>query len=419
MIYITFLSAILLSGVSAYYSIIGLTTIFMGAFWPIVLMGIALEFAKLVAASWLYQNWGRASVLLRIYLTSAVLILVLITSMGIFGFLAKSHIDATMDNKTNATELETLNAEEKIITTRLNYLLARAQALSRSDDKEIASNRIEREIKDTQKQLSKLNQVKSSLLKNENELIAHIGPVFYLAELFYNDPQNSVDKSVRLVIVAIMFVFDPLAVLLFIAGNMLATDKRRRTHPEEFIIPPPPPPKPKPVKIVETPKAPIDPPIDPPIASPTVTPTDPQINRPVSTPVASKPAESPVSKETISADRIAPPAVKAPASTTVTVPPLPVNSKPVTKPVISEAALAKMSYQMSTKLMTENDVVAAFKLFYDRAPTAQEDLNIYKGKSSKEILAIFYTAPEFLARPGVATLVLGAAKKMQDLKNKS
>jgi hypothetical protein len=89
------------------------------------------------------------------------------------------------------------------------------------------------------------------------------------------------------------------------------------------------------------------------------------------------------------------------------------------KPVISEAALAEMSLQMSTKLMTENDVLAAFKLFYDRAPTAQEDLSKYKGMSSKEILAIFYTAPEFLARPGVATLILGAAKKMQDLKNKS
>ena len=406
MMYVTFLSAILLSGVSAYYSIIGLTTIFMGAFWPIVLMGIALEFAKLVAASWLYQNWSRASVLLRIYLTSAVIILVLITSMGIFGFLAKSHIDSTMDNKTNATELETLNAEEKIITTRLNYLLARAQALSRSDDKEIASNRIEREIKDTQKQLSKLNQVKSSLLKNENELIAHIGPVFYLAELFYNDPQNSVDKSVRLVIVAIMFVFDPLAVLLFIAGNMLATEKRRRTHPEEFIIPPPPPPKPKPVKIVETPEASITPAIDP------------QINQPASasTQAESRPAEKPVSSKDISADSIATPVKSSTAAPAAS---LSNNPKPATKAVISEAALAEMSLQMSTKLMTENDILAALKLFYDRAPTAQEDLSIYKGMSSQQILAIFYTAPEFLARPGVATLVLGAAKKMQALQNKS
>jgi hypothetical protein len=255
--------------------------------------------------------------------------------------------------------------------------------------------------------------VKSSLLKNENELIAHIGPVFYLAELFYNDPQNSVDKSVRLVIIAIMFVFDPLAVLLFIAGNMLATEKRRRTHPEEFIDPPPPPPKPKPVKIVETPDASITPPIDQ------------QINQPVSaaTSAESKPAESPASKVEIASASIATPvkaSVTAPATPPATNPTtLSTDPKSFAKPVISEAALAEMSYQMSTKLMTENDILAAFKLFYDRAPTVQEDLSIYKGLSSQQILAIFYTAPEFLARPGVATLVLGAAKKMQDLKNKS
>ena len=387
MMYVTFLSAILLSSVSAYYSIVGLTTIFMGAFWPIVLMGVALEFAKLVAASWLYQNWGRASILLRIYLTTAVLILVMITSMGIFGFLAKSHIDSTMDNKTNATELETLNAEEQIITTRLNYLLSRAQTLSRSENSEIASNRIEREIKDTQKHLSKLNQVKSSLLKNENELVAHIGPIFYLAQLFYNDPQNSVDKSVRLVIIAIMFVFDPLAVLLFIAGNMLATDKRRREHPEEFVNPPPAPPKAKPINTV----------IEP------------------STPMQSE--KTPVKDAEINVD--ASRQNKATPVTTTAPPSSKAVSAQNTKPVITEEALAEMSLQMSMKVMTDNDILAAFKLFYDRAPTEQEDLSVYKGMGSKQILEIFYTAPEFLARPGVATLVLGAAKKMQDLQNKS
>lgn len=397
MMYVTFLSAILLSSVSAYYSIVGLTTIFMGAFWPIVLMGVALEFAKLVAASWLYQNWGRASVLLRIYLTSAVLILVMITSMGIFGFLAKSHIDSTMDNKTNATELETLNAEEQIITSRLNYLLSRAQTLSRSENSEIASNRVEREIKDTQKQLSKLNQVKSSLLKNENELVAHIGPIFYLAQLFYNDPQNSVDKSVRLVIIAIMFVFDPLAVLLFIAGNMLATDKRRREHPEEFIDPPPAPPKAKPISTV--------------IES--------------STPMQSEKApvkDSAINADTSKQNKPAPATtapVEAAPETTIAPPSSKAVSAQNTKPVITEEVLAEMSLQMSMKVMTDNDILAAFKLFYDRTPTEQEDLSVYKGMSSKQILEIFYTAPEFLARPGVATLVLGAAKKMQDLQNKS
>ena len=369
MMYVTFFSAFLLSSISAYYSIIGLTTIFMGAFWPIVMMGIALELAKLVTASWLYQNWRRASWMLRSYLITAVVILVMITSMGIFGFLAKSHIDSTMDNKTNATELETLNAEEQIINTRLQYLLSRAQTLSRSENSEIASNRIEREIKETQKQLSKLNQVKSALLKNENELVAHIGPLFYMAQLFYEDPKGSVDKSVRLVIVAIMFVFDPLAVLLVIAGNMLAVDKRKREHPEEFIDPPPPPPKAQPIKTVG---APVPPPQAANVAS---TSTNSQPNKTAPTP--SKPAE------------------------------------------LTPAQLAAMKQQMASKLMTDKDVIAAFKLFYDRTPSSPEEIAKYKDMSSKQMLEIFYTSPEFLSRTGVATLILGAAKKMQDLKNKS
>jgi hypothetical protein len=408
MMYVTFFSAFLLSSISAYYSIIGLTTIFMGAFWPVVMMGIALELAKLVTASWLYQNWRKASLMLRTYLITAVVMLVMITSMGIFGFLAKSHIDSTMDNKTNATELETLNAEEQIIKTRLQYLLSRAQTLSRSENSELASNRIEREIKETQKQLSKLNQVKSALLKNENELVAHIGPLFYMAELFYEDPKGSVDKSVRLVIVAIMFVFDPLAVLLVIAGNMLAVEKRRREHPEEFIDPPPLPPRK--VELIKTVAAPT-PPIQ--VASAASTSTnsskDSQPNKPVTPSTPAKPAIP------AAAAPAATPTPTAPATATPTSTP-PAPNKPLE---MTTAQLAEMRQQLASKLMTDKDVIAAFKLFYDRAPNSPEEIAKYKNMSSKQILEIFYSSPEFLSRAGVATLVLGAAKKMQDLKSKS
>ena len=145
------------------------------------------------------------------------------------------------------------------------------------------------------------------------------------------------------------------------------------------------------------------------------------------TSVESQPAESPVNKvdtakagiATVVKTPAAAPAVSPSAAPTTNAAPSPINPKASTKPNITEEALAAMSLQMSTKVMTDNDIAAAFKLFYDRAPTKQDDLSIYKGMSSKQILEIFYTAPEFLARPGVATLVLGAAKKMQDLKNKS
>jgi len=427
MMYVTFFSAFLLSSISAYYSIIGLATIFMGAFWPVVMMGIALELAKLVTASWLYQNWRKASLMLRTYLITAVVMLVMITSMGIFGFLAKSHIDSTMDNKTNATELETVNAEEQIIKTRLQYLLSRAQTLSRSENSEIASNRIEREIKDTQKQLSKINQVKSALLKNENELVAHIGPLFYMAELFYEDPKGSVDKSVRLVIVAIMFVFDPLAVLLVIAGNMLAVDKRRRTHPEEFIDPPPlPPRKVEPIKTVAAPTPPTQ------AVSAASTNTNSsnnsnqsQPNKPV-TPVTSATPINSVTPATTTKPATPPPpvtvATPVAAATPASPAPLPTPPTPPApnKPVeMTPAQLAEMRQQLASKLMTDKDVIAAFKLFYDRVPNSPEEIAKYKNMSSKQIMEIFYTSPEFLSRAGVASLVLGAAKKMRDLKTKS
>ena len=223
MIYFTFLAAFLLSSIAAYYSVIGLAKIFVGAFWPIVFMGSVLEFAKLVTASWLYRNWKTAPILLRGYLTAAVLILMLITSMGIFGFLAKAHIDSTLSSGQNTVELKTLNTQEKITHDRLDYLLARAK------DPSTASNKLDRQIQDTQKELSSINKQRLPLLSEENKSLADIGPIKYVAELLYGiDDENGVDKAVRLVIMIIMVVFDPLAVLLLVAANMALVERKKK-----------------------------------------------------------------------------------------------------------------------------------------------------------------------------------------------
>jgi hypothetical protein len=213
MTYLTLLAALLLSGIAAYYSVIGLALIFSGAFWPVVFMGSILEFAKLVTASWLYRNWRKAPILLKSYLTSAVVLLMLITSMGIFGFLAKSHIDSTLDSGANSVELKTLNVQEKIAKERLDYLLARAK------DPSTASNKLDNQIQATQKELTEINKKRLPLLREENKLAADIGPIKYVADIFF-DGDNALDKAVRLVIFMIMLVFDPLAVLLLIAANM-------------------------------------------------------------------------------------------------------------------------------------------------------------------------------------------------------
>ena len=229
MIYLTLLSALLLSGIAAYYSIIGLAAIFTGAFWPIVFMGSVLELSKLVTTSWLYHNWKTCPLLLKSYLTFSVVILMIITSMGIFGFLSKAHIDSTMDAGANTVEVKTLIQQEKIVKDRLDYLLARAK------DPSTASNRLDKQIQDTQKELSEINKKKLPLLKENNKLAAEVGPIKYIGDMVYGvDDENSLDKAVRLVIMLIMVVFDPLAVLLLIAANI---SMRKKNEEPEVPLP--------------------------------------------------------------------------------------------------------------------------------------------------------------------------------------
>jgi hypothetical protein len=228
MIFLTLLSALLLSGIAGYYSIIGLAAIFTGAFWPIVFMGSVLELSKLVTTSWLYRNWETCPFLLRTYLTSAVVILMLITSMGIFGFLSKAHIDSTMDSGANVVEIKILTQQEKITKERLEYLLTRAK------DPSTASNRLDKQIQDTQKELTEINKKRLPLLKESNKLVAEVGPIKYVGDMVYGtDDDHAIDKAVRLVIMLIMVVFDPLAVLLLIAANISMQQRVKVPEPIE------------------------------------------------------------------------------------------------------------------------------------------------------------------------------------------
>jgi hypothetical protein len=224
MTFLTLLCALALSGIAAYYSVIGLAAIFTGAFWPIVFMGSVLEASKLVTTSWLYRNWKNCPLLLKSYLTFAVVVLMVITSMGIFGFLSKAHIDSTMDAGMNSVEVKTLVQQEKIARERLDYLLARAK------DPSTASNRLDNQIQSTQKELVEINKKKLPLLKESNKLVAEVGPIKYVGDMIYGtDDENAIDKAVRLVIMLIMVVFDPLAVLLLVAANISMKRKEVET----------------------------------------------------------------------------------------------------------------------------------------------------------------------------------------------
>ena len=224
-----FLTAIALSAIAAFYSVIGLAQIFPGSFWPIILMGSVLEVAKLVTVSWLYNNWVETNRLMKTYFIVAIILLMAITSMGIFGFLSRAHIQSNIVVGANSVQIKTLNTQEKIAKDRLEYLLKRA------GDPTTASNKIDKQIQDTQVELTRLSKEKLPLMTEENKLTAEIGPIKYIAEIFYNkDDAGFIDKAVRLVIFTIIIVFDPLAILLLIASNQ--TYRKLKILPEEIPI---------------------------------------------------------------------------------------------------------------------------------------------------------------------------------------
>ena len=239
-ILITFLSAISISVIAAGYSIMGLATLFAGAVIPIIAMGSALEVGKLVAASWLYNNWRNPLVpkSIKAYLTSAVIVLIFITSMGIFGFLSKAHLDQVQPVSSNIIKIELIDKQinqQQIIIDRSQKTL---DQLDRALDKYIDMEYVTRGLKERKKQedernlltttineasdkIAELTLKKSELALEQDKIEAEVGPIKYIAELIYGDEaKDHFDKAVRWVIIVLIFVFDPLAVLLLIAANI-------------------------------------------------------------------------------------------------------------------------------------------------------------------------------------------------------
>src|SRR5210317_461541 len=236
---LTFLSAISISVIAAGYSIIGLATLFAGAVVPIIAMGTALEIGKLVAASWLYQNW-RSDVprLLKVYLFSAIIVLIFITSMGIFGFLSKAHLDQVQPTSGNAIKITTINNQitrqqniidrsektlvqlDKSIEVYLNNDYA-TRGLRERKKQEEERKELNTAIKNASDEIARLSTEKANLQLAQDKIEAEVGPIKYVAELIYGDTaQNHFDEAVRIVILILIFVFDPLAVLLLIAANI-------------------------------------------------------------------------------------------------------------------------------------------------------------------------------------------------------
>ena len=234
---LTFVTSLAIASVAAWYSIIGLTAIFSAAVIPIIIMGIVLEIGKLVAASWVYTYWNETAKLLRAYLVSAVVILMLITSMGIYGFLSKSHIDAGVGTNQTYVKVERLDSriqsEQRVIDRAEKQLRTLDDALERY----IELGAVSKGLKKREEQEPERKLLQSTITKSQNKIDIYldeksvyeleiknfeveVGPLKYIAALIYGDNAKSMlDETVRYVILLLIFVFDPLAVLLLIAAN--------------------------------------------------------------------------------------------------------------------------------------------------------------------------------------------------------
>jgi len=240
--YLALISGLTISAVAVWYSVAGLVSIFAASALSIIIMGVALEGSKLVATVWLKWNWKRAPKMIKIYLITAISILMLITSMGIFGFLSKAHLDQSLVSGDVVDKVALI--DEKIKTQRDNIEAARKalrqmdeavdQTMARSNDEKGADKaaalrrqqqrertNLQNDIAKSQATIAKLNEERAPIAKELRAVEAEVGPIKYIAKLIYGDnpDANILEKAVTWVIIIIVLVFDPLAVVLLLASQ--------------------------------------------------------------------------------------------------------------------------------------------------------------------------------------------------------
>lgn len=256
------LTGLTISAVAIYYSVVGLAAIFSAAVIPIIIMGSALEVGKLVCASWLKANWEKTPWYMKSYMTAAVAVLMLITSMGIFGFLSKAHNDQTLvsgdvqakiavyDEKIK-TERDNIEAAKKALTqmdAQVDQMLGRtdtdkgaerAVQIRRNQAKERTA--LQSEIAKSQKTISQLQAERAPIAAEVRKVEAEVGPIKYIAKFIYGEKgadENMLEKAVTWVIVLIVIVFDPLAVIMLLAAQMTfgwARNNKEEDKPDAWV----------------------------------------------------------------------------------------------------------------------------------------------------------------------------------------
>ena len=242
---LTLLVALAISTVAAFYSIVGLMAIFAGATTAIAIMGVVLEIGKLVCASWTFQNWKTSPFTIRSYFIIAVIVLMLITSLGIFGFLSRAHITQSSPTALLVERIERINLKVNQRQTQVSRYQGRLDTLDQALQRYIElgaiskglskigamdneTNLLKTKISTLETEIDGLTDKKYGLKTELNLAEVEVGPIRYVASMIYDDVSESqLEEAVRWIIILLIFVFDPLAVVLVIAANISLRDYRR------------------------------------------------------------------------------------------------------------------------------------------------------------------------------------------------
>lgn len=253
--YITLLTGLALSVVAAWFAIEGVMAIFAGMAIYAMIMGIVIEAGKVVGVTWIYRHWKQRTNI-KFAMLPAVIVAMMLTSMGIFGLLSKAHLEQTSPVTNNTARIERLDLRiareereiadaeavisqlDEVIQTLIDY-----DKISDPEDGAIARREQQRPQREQLKQIidesltdiANYEDEKLTLMQELNAIALEVGPVKYIAALVYEDPENSLEEAVRWVIIAFIFVFDPMAIMLIMAGNF-TIDAQRARKEEEVVI---------------------------------------------------------------------------------------------------------------------------------------------------------------------------------------
>jgi hypothetical protein len=239
--YLALFSGIAISCVAEFYSIMGLMAIYPAALIPIIIMGVVLGVGKLSATVWVKQSWAWSPLWLRLYILPAIAVLMIITSVGVFGFLSKAHSDQSLVSgevlakiaiydekiKTEKDNIDASRKQLKQMDEAVDQVMARstseggadkAVAIRRSQQKD--RGRLLAEIQASQQKISVINEQRAPIAAEVRKVEAEVGPIKYIAAFIYGETNETIlEKAVTWISILIVIVLDPLAIVLLLASQ--------------------------------------------------------------------------------------------------------------------------------------------------------------------------------------------------------